>query len=222
MPDIFVSPEKEGQNQTQAKSMTADVLPEKDPTTEAQKSALPGHTHRPFSAFCLYPDDIDFETKESDEKIVLMLRAHIITNIPWVLATIVLIFIPNVLRMLGVFSIMPTGFELIITLAWYLVTSAYALEKFLSWYFNVYFITNRRVIDVDFYNLIDKKVSEASIDKIQDTNYTNFGITRMFFDYGDVFIQTAAEVSEFDFLSVPDPDRVTKILNELKEKGGRV
>jgi hypothetical protein len=38
------------------------------------------------------------------------------------------------------------------------------------------------------------------------------------FDYGNVTIQTAAEVPEFKFESVPNPEKVVKILDDLRMK----
>lgn len=203
MPDVFVS---------------EPLVPKKEPTTEAQRAALPGHTHGRFSAFMFYPDHIDFETREKEEKVVLLLRQHFIVNLKWILVTIAMLFVPSVVGYFGVLAALPSGYDFVITLSWYLITMAYALQEFLGWYFNVYIVTDHRVVDVDFYNLIDKKVSDAEIEKIQDISYTNFGVVRLFFNFGDVFIQTAAEVSEFDFLAVPDPEKVVKIINDLKEK----
>lgn len=203
MPDIFISD---------------SVHPKKEPKTEAQKTAVSGHTHSRLSAFSLYPDDVDFETKEPEEKIILLLRQHPIVNVKWVLVTVLMFFVPSVARAFGIFSVLPAGFDLVITLAWYLFTLAYALENFLSWYFNVYFVTTLRVIDVDFYNLIYKQVSDANLSKIQDVSYNMGGVARAVFDYGNVFIQTAAEVSEFDFLAVPNPEKVAKIIEDLMSK----
>ena len=214
MPDIFVSDPVD-------KTPQDPVLPEQDPKTEAQKSSLPGHTHKRFSAFSLYPDDVDFETKEPEEKIILLLRQHPIVNLKWILIAIVMFFVPSIARAFGVFLTLPMGFDLVITLAWYLFTMAYALENFLSWYFNVYFVTSLRVIDVDFYNLIYKEVSDANLSKIQDVSYNMGGVARAIFDYGNVFIQTAAEVSEFDFLAVPNPAKVAKIIEDLISKKER-
>jgi uncharacterized membrane protein YdbT with pleckstrin-like domain len=199
MPDVFVSPEKV-------------------PTTEAQKQEIPGHTHKTLSAFSLYPDNVGFETKENQERIILLLRQHPVVNIPWIVVTVLMLFVPTGVRFLGILSTLPAGFDLVVTLGWYLFMMIYALEKFLSWFFNVYFVTDRRVIDVDFYNLIDKRVSDADISKIQDVSYTTAGVFGTVLDYGDVVIQTAAEVSEFDFESVPNPEKVTKILDDLKVK----
>lgn len=194
------------------------LVPKKAPETERERRRLPGHTHRTFSAFMFYPDHIDFETREKEEKVILLLRQHVIVNLRWILVTTVLLFVPSVITYFGILSALPTGYVFVITMGWYLLTMAYAIEGFLGWYFNVYIVTNLRVIDIDFYNLIDKKVSDASIDKIQDISYTNFGVFRLLFNFGDVFVQTAAEVSEFDFLAVPDPQRVVKIIDDLKEQ----
>lgn len=212
MPDIFISPDE------QIHEGTPSPIPSTEPKTETERMAIPGHTHHRMSAFSLYPEDVDFETKESDEKIILLLRQHPIVNVKWILVTILLFLVPGIARAFGVFSAFPTGFDLVITLAWYLFTMAYALESFLSWYFNVYFVTTLRVVDVDFYNLIYKQVSDANISKIQDVTYNMGGVTRTVFNYGNVFIQTAAEVSEFDFLAVPNPDKVAKIIEDLMTK----
>jgi hypothetical protein len=212
MPDIFISPDEEVHGRTPA------ALPKRAPKTEAQKKTIPGHSHNKFSSFCMYPDGVDFETHEDKEEIILLLRQHPIVNVKWMTLTLLLLTGPTLLNLLGIFSLLPAGFDLVITLAWYLVTSAYAIESFLSWYFNVYFITDARVIDVDFYNLIDKRVSNAEIEMIQDVSYSTGGVVRTMVNFGDVFIQTAAEVSEFKFEAVPDPEKVTKILDDLRMK----
>jgi membrane protein YdbS with pleckstrin-like domain len=209
MPDIFISPDEK------LHEPAPSGLPKKTPTTEAQKMALHGHSHSLLSAFSFYPDHIDFETRSNEEKIVLFLRQHIIVNVKWVLITIFLLAVPSLAKFFGVFESLPVGFELVITLACYLFTFAYALESFLGWYFNVYIVTNMWVVDVDFHNLIYKQVSDADLEKIQDVTYNMGGVARTVFNYGDVFIQTAAEVAQFEFLAVPYPDRVAKIINDL-------
>jgi hypothetical protein len=199
MPDVFVSEPQE-------------KVPAPTPISPIESQSNLG-------SFRLYPEDIDFETKQKGEKVIIFMRAHPITNIKWILVTIFLIFVPVVAKSFGILSSLPAGFELIINLTWYLITATYALESFLGWYSNVYFITNLRVIDVDFYSLIYKQVSDANIDKIQDVTYNTGGVARAIFNYGNVFIQTAAEVSEFDFLAVPNPAKIAKIIEDLITKG---
>lgn len=223
MPDIFISenkdlpvPEKPELQETPEPMVP--VVPNEVPTTEVMKSKFPGHRHSRFSAFSLYPDNVRFETKDKEEKIILMLRQHPIVNVKWILTTLLLLTGPTLLGLLGVFAFLPTGFPLVLSLSWYLITSIYAIEGFLNWYFNVYFITTARIVDVDFFNLINKRVSNAEIEMIQDVSYSTGGVLRTMLNYGDIFIQTAAEVSEFDFLAVPNPEKVAKILDDLRMK----
>ena len=91
----------------------------------------------------------------------------------------------------------------------------YTLAKFMGWFFNIYILTDERVVDVDFANIFFRKISTAKIDEIQDVNIQSSGALETFFGYGSVFIQTAAEVSQFEFLAVPNPDKVGKIINQL-------
>lgn len=212
MTDIFVSePQK-----------PIPSIPTNIPATETQRLAIPGHNHKHFSSFRLYPEDVEFETEESDEKIILLLRAHPITNVGWILLAVLMFFVPGAARALGIFSALPTGFGLVISLIWYLLIMVYILEKFLNWYFNVYIVTNLRVVDVDFYNLVYKQVSDANISKIQDVTYNMGGVVRTMFNYGDVLIQTAAEVEEFEFTAVQNPDKVAKIIEDMITKDEQV
>ena len=213
MPDVFVSEPQNIPSDESSEPVSTTV-----PTTDAKRMAVPGHSHSKFAGFCLYPDDIDFETREKDEKIILLLRAHPITNLKWIVVAVAMLFVPSIIGMIGILGSLPTGLDLIITLSWYLMTMIYALESFLSWYFNVYFVTTLRVVDVDFYNLIYKQVSDANISKIQDVTYNMGGVARTVFNFGNVFIQTAAEVSEFEFEAVPNPDKVAKIIEDMITK----
>lgn len=99
---------------------------------------------------------------------------------------------------------------------WYLIVIMFVFERFLAWFFNMSIITDERIIDVDFTNLTTKKVADADIDKIQDVTFTNNGAVGTIFNYGDVLVQTAAEVVEFVFDSVPNPGRVADILQNLR------
>ena len=208
MPEIFISDTPELEKKE-------DKSPEKAEKKIKNDAHDPHHHHGKFSSFRLYPKDIDFETRSDDEKIVLLLRQHFIVNLKWIFFAILLSLIPGIASRFEILSSLPSGFEFVINIVWYLVTLAYVLENFLSWYFNVYIVTNERIIDVDFNNLIYKRISDATLDNIQDITYNMGGVIRTVFNYGDILIQTASEVSEFDFLAVPEPDKVVRIINDL-------
>jgi membrane protein YdbS with pleckstrin-like domain len=172
----------------------------------------------PVASFATKPAGVRFETQEDEEEIMLLLRKHWITNVPWLISGILLIFAPLILRWFPLLDFLPTRFQLVAIIIWYLLTVFIIFEKFLTWYFNVNIITDERIIDIDFTNLIYKEISDAKIDKIQDITYKMGGAVRTLFHYGDVYIQTAGTEPNFEFLAVPNPEQVVKILNELREE----
>ena len=195
MPDVFVSSKKE------KKALYKD---------------LPMQERYPLASFLMVPYGINFETRESEEKVILFLRKHFITNIPWIFTGFIMLLTPTVVMSLSILESVPFNFRFIFIMIWYLITTAYILESFLTWFFNVYIVTDERIVDIDFYNLIYKEVSDANIDKIQDVTYKMGGVIRTLFNYGDVMIQTASEIPNFDFLAVPYPDKVAKVLQDLR------
>src|SRR5688572_22154339 len=123
MVDIFISkPPQPVEPKKEEPHVTAEV-----PKTESLKDKLGGHNHSPLSSFCLYPENINFETQENDEKIILLLRMHPITNVGWILITIAMLFVPTLISVFGLLESFPLGFGLVLSLAWYLITMAYAL-----------------------------------------------------------------------------------------------
>ena len=169
----------------------------------------------PLAAFIVHPPDIRFETQEREEKIVLLLRRHWITNLPWILFTIFLIIAPLFLRLFPFFGFLPFRYQIMVVFLWYLFTIAFVFENFLSWYFNVNVVTDERIVDINFYSLIYKEVAHCKIDQIQDVSFKMGGIVKTVFDYGDVLVQTAAETVLFEFESVPHPALVVQKLNDL-------
>lgn len=207
MPDVFISD-----------PVSASNVSTESSKSEVKRVKFPGRTQGGLGGFSLYPKHVDFETREKGEEIILLLRAHPIVNVRWALVSILMFLAPSIVSSIGFITDLPSGIGLIVVLAWYLLTTAYTLENFLNWYFNVYFVTTHRIIDVDFYNLIYKQVSDANLDRIQDVTYTMGGVARTIFNYGNIYIQTAGEVTQFEFMGVPSPDKVAKILQDLLTK----
>ena len=207
MPDIFVSEEK--------KSVEKEPKKVENPKNLASHE-IEGHTHNPLAAFCYHPDNVKFVYLDREEKVILLLRKHPITNVPWIIIAILMAFAPSVLNYFPLLSFLPERFQLIAILFWYLIVIAFVYEEFLNWFFSVFIVTDERVIDVDFINLIYREISDANIDQIQDVTVKAGGAVRALFNYGNVHIQTAGTVPEIEFEAVPNPDRVAKILRDLR------
>lgn len=183
--------------------------------------SIVGHTTSPFSSLLIKPHVFDFEERDSDEKIILVARPHWFTNVSWILTALFLIFVPSLLKFVPVIGDIPAKFQMIGIFTWYLITFAFSFEKFLSWYFDVYIITDERIIDIEFNNLLNKKFSEAKLSMIQDITSRVTGVAQTMFNYGTVYIQTAAEIPEIGFEMVPNPEKIIKVLQILREEEER-
>lgn len=177
-----------------------------------------GRTSHPLSSFLVKPKVFKFTEQDDEEEIILVMRPHWFTNVVWIITTTIMLMVPNLVKFLPVWEGVPLRYQLLGILFWYMVTLAYALESFLSWYFDVYIITDERVIDIEFNNLLDKKFAETKISMIQDVSSRVAGISQTMFNYGDVRIQTAAEIPELCFERVPNPDKVIKVLQMMRQE----
>lgn len=221
MPDIFINkPSIKPEEKSKTKFDEAGFIPPAEMIKRIESGKYihrhEFHKHSPLSSHCYFPEGIKFIAKDSQEKIVLFLRKHPITNLPWILVAILLLFAPAVLQIFPVLAGLPDNFQLIAVCIWYLLVVAYIFESFLSWFFNVFIVTDERVFDVDFLNLVYREISEANIEQIQDVTTRMGSVIRTIFNYGDVFIQTASEIPRIEFEAVPNPDLVARVLRELR------
>ena len=205
MPDLFIT--KEG-----------DLEPE----TKEEKAILASQKRGPhmLSSYCENPDRIKFVESEPDEQILLFLRKDLITNIPWILTSMLLLLIPIPLfSFIKTFSVdlsfMPAYSLFLLSVFYYLLVFAYAIVSYFTWFFNISMITQKRVIDIDFAGLVYKNVAATKIEFVEDVSYVQIGVLRNVFDYGDVLIQTAGAMDNFKLHAVPKPERVIQIVEEL-------
>ncbi len=206
MPTLFQS------DQTPKKPQVKNPAPA--PTMVASGSM------KPLTAFALTPGNVRFETQDEAEVVELFLRQHPVVNVFWILVTIVLVLVPltvlPVLLKLLPFML-PARYLLIGGLFWYLATFGYAFGNFLYWYFNIYIVTNERLVDIDFLYLLYKRFSQAELTKIQDLSFTSGGILAAIFDFGNVNIETAGEKPNLIFEKIPHPEKVVETIRSLTE-----
>lgn len=174
-----------------------------------------------LSSFAENPQKMAFEGEDHNEKILYVLRRAFITNIGWLTAAIALFFIPIAINALllryninNPGAIRP-GFVLVINSFWYLFVFGFIFERFLNWFFNVYLITNQRVIDMDYTHLLNREISEAPLRNIEDITHTVMGTFSTIFNIGNVSIQTAGERREIEFELIARPAKVQDILSDL-------
>jgi hypothetical protein len=176
-----------------------------------------GHTKSPFSSFLVHPKVFNFIERDENEEIYLAVRPHPIINLSWALVAIIMFFTPLLFKYLTFLSSIPLRYQFSFILFWYLITFIYVFQQFLSWYFNLFVVTNQRVVDIGFTNLLNKHFAEANLDMIQDVSSSVRGLFGTFFNFGDVLVQTASEVNQITFEKVPNPEKIIRLLKELRD-----
>ena len=165
-----------------------------------------------------------FPGQQDDEEIVLLVREH------WLyLLGRVLIWLVFVAALFWFDSYAPANFPEIYQqpMVAYtdLIKNIYVtflvLGLFMLWtvyYLNVWIITNKRVVDIRQAGIFNQRISELTLPNIEDITSDTSGILGTFFSFGDVEIQTAGEKEHFEFIKVPDPKGIERLIFNLMDK----
>ena len=144
---------------------------------------------------------------KKDEKILLITRQHwlklVLPFFAWLLLTIILL----------IWRADSMAIWIII-----LVAALYPLIEYVNWRHNLWSVTNLRIIDeTGFFTRYSK---ESPLDKINNVEYDQ-SIWGRLFGYGNVDIQTAAEMGETKYMLIHHPkllkDTITHAQEEYKK-----
>lgn len=230
MPDLFFGKFQKDRDsrftdpiQEESQQVTSPTTPPPVPTPSSmQKFKDKVHRMNLFTAFAENPENVSFETQEADEKILVFLRKSNFLNLSWIITSIILLSVPFVLyafRSQYSQLIPPLAFIFVLTALYYLLVTTYTFVNFLTWYYNAALITTKRIVNIDFHQLVLKEVDEAKLALVQDVSYKQDGVFENIFDFGYVLIQTAGTIDNFEFWGLPQPDRIEQIVQHLI--GGR-
>ena len=206
------------------------------PHQDLVRHVLPRNESRHWGSMVIYPSNARFAFQKKSEKIYILTRKHFITNFGWIFRASVLCLLPFILLIVGN-TLLPEMFqdyiagdsfmnhinntELTITIIsgiilYYSFIFTYVWNNFISWFHNVYLITNERMIHTQFKLMTGTKISEAPLNNIVDIAQENYGFFPSLFNYGNVKVQTATAMkSKFDFKQIPDPSWFRSVLYEL-------
>ena len=206
MPDIFTD--------------TQPNKPEPETQSATATTVVQEHPVHLFTTWSKNPHGISFAEQEDGEDIILFLRRDFITNVPWIVATIGLLFVPFLIRFIFVstgFSLfsLPGNISFILLSFYYIIVVGYAFANLVSWFYNIGLVTTKRGVDIDFTNLLTIDVGTATLADIIDVEYTQAGFFQSFFDYGDVRVRVEATGEVFVFEKVPRPTEVSGIISNL-------
>jgi uncharacterized membrane protein YdbT with pleckstrin-like domain len=101
---------------------------------------------------------------------------------------------------------------------YYLSIWLFFFTSFADYYLDLWTVTNDRIVSIDQQGLFARTISELDLYKIQDVTSETKGFFPSIFNYGNVYIQTAAEKERFLFKQVPNPNEIRQKVIELMEE----
>ncbi len=226
MPDIFKQSAQNPTNPAKSENSpkpTSQIQPApkvKTPISPPPQSTTNQNPLAIFTTFIKNPSGVSYAGQDPDEEIALFLRRDFGTNTPWILSTIVLIIIPLLIRFIfratnTSFPYFQPNFIRMFTVFYYFVVAGFAFSNFLTWFFTIGMVTNKRALDIDFVDISSIKFATADLSDIIDAKYTQNGFGQSFFDYGDVDLIVQTPKEKLSFEKVPRPSEVSNVIDDL-------
>lgn len=79
-------------------------------------------------------------------------------------------------------------------------------------------VTTEKVAQIHYRTIIDRKVVQLSIERIQDVTVSQVGILPRIFKYGTLIIETAGEKEDCVFSFAPEPYQLAREIMDVHEK----
>jgi len=158
---------------------------------------------------------------DSDEQVVLEVRKHWIVFVSQAIflcfAAIIPPFFLTVLSTLLPIQITTEGsFVAVAVFLYCLWILTLWISFFFYWtdyYLDVWYVTEKRIIDVEQKGIFSRNVSSIRFDKIQDINVEVRGVVATFLNYGNVEVQTASETSgSFIMKNASRPELIRQVV----------
>ena len=161
---------------------------------------------------------------EQDEKIVYEIRKHwydlaLPTIITLVLACTPLVVLSIVLGFIPV-SAFPFSLVIFFYCIWLLGLWLFLCIEWTDYYLDVWFVTDRRIIDVEQMGVFHRRISSLRFDKIQDVTVEVIGVVAEMLHFGDLSVQTAGENREFVIRGVANPIKAKEMIASAQNLGG--
>jgi len=108
----------------------------------------------------------------------------------------------------------------------YLFLVTFLFGTWIDFYYDIIFVTNERILNVNQKGLLAREISELSLTQVQNVTTQMSGFLRSFLNFGNLIIETAGEGTTgdphhhglegyFSISDIPDPNRIARIILEL-------
>lgn len=169
-------------------------------------------------------DKYTFKEIEKNEKIIKIIHRH------WFnIFTQYVVIIAMILSLIVILSALPyffpifkeIGFKklaLFIESLFAIFIWIYGFFIWIDYYFDIWVITSERIINIEQKGLFVRSMSELKYGRIQDVTAEEKGIIPTLLEYGNVYVQTAAEQERFIFRKVAYPYKLKDMIMDMQKE----
>jgi len=156
-------------------------------------------------------------TLESNEELYLVVRKHWIILVETALFFVILTAISTGIYFLGNFTRIPTLFVILTIIGIAMISVQYIFVHWVNNELDILIITSRRIIAYDQIKFLDRKMSQTTIDLVQEVNASTSGLLWNLLHYGNMMVRTASDsasnLSDFNMTHIPNPIETSRIIH---------
>jgi len=161
---------------------------------------------------------------DENENVLLEVRRHWIiflghslallfaAVLPFAVFTLFKMFLPEVIDAVKISGNQTALFTFFYCL-WLLFLWCSFFIEWTKYYLDVWYVTEKRIIDIEQRGLFSREITNLRFDKIQDVTIDTHGFIATLLGFGNIRVQTAAEDSRsFYMATVSHPERVRQVI----------
>ena len=169
---------------------------------------------------------------QNQDELVIFARRHWVSFLGQFILSFLMLVLPALIVMIfyftqpGIFGGYVRNVLVILGGTYYLIAITFAFSAWVSYYYDLYIVTDDALVDIIQLGFFGRKTSRLSLLRVQDVSSSTKGILQTMFQFGDVLIETAGEQNQnFSLKAVPNPQvfaaKVMELHDALIEREGR-
>ncbi len=107
-------------------------------------------------------------------------------------------------------------------LIWLIVSIFYAIRSWVSWYYTLYLLTNKRIVTVKQVGFFSRSVTDLALSNIQNVNYTQKGMQAMLFGYGTISVETLSGAGGLKLTYIHRPQQLQQAIMKRVHNGSHL
>ncbi len=156
---------------------------------------------------------------EPNEELFMVIRKHWIFLVQISIFLVILVLICWATFFIGNFSGIPMIFTITTIIGFAMIGLQYIFVQWVNYELDLLIITSRRIISYDQIKFLSRKMSQTTIDLVQEVNASTSGILGNLFHYGTLVIRTASDtandLSDFNMTLIPEPIETSRELHNF-------